>query len=554
MKYDDLVSELGEFGLYQKILYFVVCLVAIPNAMQTLNGVFIQATPEHRCALPNFPNDTYASQGPWHDELVNVSIPWDDKEGTYDSCNLNTFLGTPANETRTSPCDKWVYSKDPFESTFVSEANLVCEKKSLITYADMILMAGMLAGSLTMGIMSDIIGRKKVLIFCMLSRFGTAIGIAFATTYPVYVALRFGSAFFGTGVYLAAFVLGMELVGPRQRRVAGLVILLYWCVGLFIETGIAYGLRDWKEFQLTVSMFSLVVTIILFIIIPESARWLLQKGKIEEAKKIVMKAAKVNGVSLSEKAQKLDIEVEGKGESILTMLTYPSLLARSLILFSNWFVASMVYYGLSLNSGNLSGDIYLNFFLMAVVELASYLFCLATLDLAGRKFLQCFSMVLGGVACTATLFPVLYGNGEYAWLTTVLSLAGKFGASAGFAVIYIYSAELFPTVMRTSGIGICSFMARVGGILAPYIGRLNDVVKGDIGTALPLVIFGSLSVAVGLLVLFLPETSNKVLPDTVEDAKNFGKSGKNPKNTYSLEKGQEVITQEQYNSAFSYDF
>ena len=73
-------------------------------------------------------------------------------------------------------------------------------------------------------------------------------------------------------------------------------------------------------------------------------------------------------------------------------------------------VASMVYYGLSLNAEDLSGDIYLNFFLLAIVELAAYIFCLIFLDKSGRKFLQCFSMVLGGVACIATLFPVIYGG------------------------------------------------------------------------------------------------------------------------------------------------
>ena len=71
----------------------------------------------------------------------------------------------------------------------------------------------------------------------------------------------------------------------------------------------------------------------------------------------------------------------------------------------------MVYYGLSLNASKLSGDIYLNFFLLAIVELASYIFCLVLLDKAGRKFLQSFSMLLGGVACIATMFPVMFGSG-----------------------------------------------------------------------------------------------------------------------------------------------
>ena len=71
--------------------------------------------------------------------------------------------------------------------------------------------------------------------------------------------------------------------------------------------------------------------------IPESARWLLQKGKTEEATKIIKKAAEVNGVTLSEKARKLeDIEMEGENEKLWHMLTHPVLLVRSLIVFFNW--------------------------------------------------------------------------------------------------------------------------------------------------------------------------------------------------------------------------
>ena len=61
---------------------------------------------------------------------------------------------------------------------------------------------------------------------------------------------------------------------------------------------------------------------------------------------------------------------------------------------------------------------------------------------------------------------------ELDWLTLVLSLVGKFGATAGFAVIYVFTAELFPTVVRNSTIGVCSFCARIGGILAPFVGDL----------------------------------------------------------------------------------
>ncbi|CAG5134164.1 unnamed protein product [Candidula unifasciata] len=205
------------------------------------------------------------------------------------------------------------------------------------------------------------------------------------------------------------------------------------------------------------------------------------------------------------------------------MFTIPRLLFRSLIIFFNWFVASLVYYGLSLNVGNLSGDIYLNFFLSSLVELAAYIFCLVVLDYTGRKALQCFSMLLSGVACICTLFPVIFGDSGISWVTMVLSLVGKFGASAGFAVIYIFTAELFPTAMRNSGIGISSLCARLGGILAPYIADVGHLIEGDFSLALPLIIFGGASIVAGLLALTLPETSDQALPETLDAAKQFGR-------------------------------
>lgn len=51
----------------------------------------------------------------------------------------------------------------------------------------------------------------------------------------------------------------------------------------------------------------------------------------------------------------------------------------------------------------------------------------------------------------------------------------------------------------------------------------SKVVDGDFGEALPLVIFGGASVVAGVLTLLLPETLNRDLPETIDDAMNFGK-------------------------------
>ena len=54
-------------------------------------------------------------------------------------------------------------------------------------------------------------------------------------------------------------------------------------------------------------------------------------------------------------------------------------------------------------------------------------------------------------------------------ITTTLAMIGKLGSAAAFAIIYIFSAELFPTVVRNAGMGASSCCARMGGIIAPYV-------------------------------------------------------------------------------------
>ena len=56
--------------------------------------------------------------------------------------------------------------------------------------------------------------------------------------------------------------------------------------------------------------------------------------------------------------------------------------------------------------------------------------------------------------------------------TTVLAMLGKIGAAAAFLVVYVHTAELFPTEVRNAGMGSSSCMARIGGMIAPYIADL----------------------------------------------------------------------------------
>ena len=98
-------------------------------------------------------------------------------------------------------------------------------------------------------------------------------------------------------------------------------------------------------------------------------------------------------------------------------------------------------------------------------------------------------------------------------LTLTFSLIGKFGSSAAFAIVFLYTAELFPTSMRNSAVGMCSTLARFGGILAPSVAQV-----GYYQPEIPYYIFGVATLVGGLSAWLLPETKGRKLPDTVEDA------------------------------------
>ncbi|ESO91028.1 hypothetical protein LOTGIDRAFT_122416 [Lottia gigantea] len=505
MKYDDLLNILGEFGKYQKRISLLIALLYIPTAIQTFLGVLILAIPDHRCAIPTFPNDTYMVQDSWHAAQINQSIP------KLSSCKIIV------NESQTE-CNMWVYDTSVYTSTFSSYMDYVCGNEIFRTHGNMVVFGGSLVSALLLGLLSDIIGRKKTLMLSIILLILSGIGTALAESYILFLIMRLISGVSGTGVFITAFVLGMEFVGPSKRTLCGMGYMIFWAIGLFILAMLAYFIRDWKYLSLSVSVPT-VAFLSYYWLMPESPRWLIAKGKFKEADLILRQAGIVNKTKLTPMISE-ELEEEENVESVKfsKLFTSPKLLIGSLIVVLNWTVINGSYYGLSLSVSNLSGNVYLNLTTSALSELISYVICMLLMNRIGRKKLYCSAMLLGGFACLATIFPIIFIKECNIWITNTLSMVGKLGASGAFAIIYIYSAELFPTVLRNSLLGISCTCGQIGGALSPYIA---DIVNGDLKTALPLIIFGSTTIGAGLLSLYLPETLNQKLPETISDAQQL---------------------------------
>ncbi|XP_042363083.1 solute carrier family 22 member 13 [Plectropomus leopardus] len=505
MDFDQILSAIGGFGKYQKILYVWICLPQIFLAFHMMVSIFTGSSPRHYC------RDSSSSVAGNHSFFpgtisLNFSI-------SHSSCS---FFDVPLQGNRTERvlcAHGWVYSKETFQSTTVTEWDLVCDRAGLNSLGSSIYMLGLLVGSVLFGAMADRYGRRLVLLLSIALQTVFGVAVAFAPNFPIYVILRFIVGTTISGVIINAFVLGTEWTCTKRRMLAGIFTDYAFGLGYMLLAGVAYLIRDWRKLQLAISAPGFLLIFYIWVL-PQSARWLLANDRREEAIALLRKAALVNGRVLPPAVQVKKCRIlaeEKRSYSAVDLVRTPQMRKRAIILFYIWFVNVLVYYGLSLGVSRLGTNLYLTQFVFGVVEIPARSLVLLVLPFS-RRLSQSGFLAVGGLACLLMLAV----PADHPSVLTALAMVGKFGITASFAVIYVYTAEIFPTVLRQTGIGVSCMFARMGGVLAPIINMLHNQ-----SPSTPLLIFGTSPLLGAVLALALPETADRPLPDTVEDTESW---------------------------------
>lgn len=533
MAYEDLFTYIGDFGRYQKRIYFLLCLTAIPCGLHKLAGVFLMARPDYRCQIPTeLSNASYGLS----DDTLRMTYPIDSLTGNYSKCERldanfsEEYFKANVPATRTVACDSFIYDDSKFKSSAVIDWTMICGRAWLRATSDALFMVGVLLGSIGFGQLSDNYGRKPVFFASLVLQviFGVIAGIA-----PDYLTYTFSRMIIGattSGVFLVAYVLAMEMVGPSSRLFAGVAVMGFFTFGYILDAGFAYYFTDWRMFQIAITLPGLIF-MCYYWFIPESSRWLLTKNRKEEAIKIIEAAAKENNATIPKEVldsigddQKTTAKNPNvKDATLFDLFRYPNLRKKTLIIFLDWLVNNCTYYGLSWNTNNLGGNHLLNFVLSGLVEYPAYVFLLLTLNRWGRRNILCGCMIVAGASLLiSNVIPK-----DYHALSIGFAMFGKMAITASYSTIYVFTTELFPTPVRNVALGASSMMARFGGITAPYVNVLSDI-----WTPLPMIVFGGISFVMGLFSLLLPETLNKKLPETIEEGERFGKKPKKGDDNY----------------------
>lgn len=179
---------------------------------------------------------------------------------------------------------------------------------------------------------------------------------------------------------------------------------------------VAYFVRDWRYLTLATSV-PFILYYFYWFILPESPRWLLAKGRFDEALNILKDIARINNKELppnvvqrlKRSRTKSEEDELKKSPGLKGLCGTPNMRLKTSLITLNWFANEMVYVGLSYYGPSLGSNEYLSFLLSSAVEIPSYLMCWMIMDKWGRRWPLCLCMVISGISCIAT---VLLPQGE----------------------------------------------------------------------------------------------------------------------------------------------
>ncbi|XP_055630552.1 organic cation transporter protein isoform X2 [Toxorhynchites rutilus septentrionalis] len=526
----DALEEKGDRGLWLWTL-FILCLTPnILNGFHVSSYVFLGQLPEnYYCVVPNL------LQSGWtHDEIRNISTNSGiAKNGTCTILNwdYNRLAGMNYRDAQQylsgqpkpsevsclgSPGFELYYEQKPGYS-IVPEWDLICERTALRSTVQVALSMGKFVGASTFGVLSDKYGRKSSFTIAATLYVVASLLTTFSPFYILLLLGRIGLGASASGVFYPAFALLTENIGNRHRSWMSIAFNFSYPIGMLILALAAYLIQPWRDLSLALTIPSFLLVIHLYFLV-ESPRWLLSKGRERRAYRMVFGRKAPQELCDSEMERK-PVAEEGEESSKLALgarlkrsfsefgklYGTPTLCRRALICHFTWCVTSLCYYVTALNADNFAANRNIYVATTGSVDIIAYILSIIALAYFGRKSTSfCFFLYAG-----ICLLVVLAVPKESTAIVVTLAMLGRLGITAVYAVVTLHTAELFPTEIRNTALGICSTMAHVGSIAAPYIVDL----LGQLAWWIPTTICGFSVLAACALTLLHPETKDAVLKD-----------------------------------------
>ncbi|CAH0562623.1 unnamed protein product [Brassicogethes aeneus] len=500
---DNILSIVGDFGRSQIILLLLFCYINVLSAFHYFGQTIISVIPSYKCNYDGaLKNDSY---------LIVVeqckALVWENDEAvekncdayTYDTKNIMGFTG------------------------IIQDMDWVCNNDWKAPVGQSLFFIGSVLGTLIFGYFSDKTGRVVVLIFAnMLVVLGTLVTLA-SNNLLIFSAGRFLAGAATDTNFVMMYIIVLEYIRPSLRTLG-----LNLCIGIFYTLAcmcvpwIAVALKSWKLFLIFVATPHMLV-LLFYYVVPESAQWLMSKGKIEKAIECYKRIAKSNGKTLSDdvissiKSYGSNMPRNQKQENFLGLLRTPNLRRKTLILIFKSMVMTLCYDTISRNINGLGYSPFIIFSMSSSTILPSCLLITSIQDKIGRKALASGFLFISAICTSASGLVQSLTAKPGAPLILVLAILARLSINITYNSGAQYAVELIPTVVRGQGVSFVHVAGYAATFFSPHILYMAEFWKPA-----PEIILAVLLVCGAIACLFLPETLNRTLPVSLDDGEKFG--------------------------------
>ncbi|XP_013191047.2 organic cation transporter protein [Amyelois transitella] len=474
---DKMAKAIGEFGKWQILILIVASIPSKMSAIwQQISIIFLAPKTTFRCT----------------DDTINETI---------------------FNSTCYENCRTYEYFSE-FENNIISDWDLICGRAWLANFTQTVCMFGVLVGSAVYGFISDRYGRRPAIIMAAMTQMICGLMIPFSPDFWTFTVLRFVIGTSTAGLMVVSFVIVLEIVGPKKRELMTGLYQIPISFGEMVMPLYAYYLRDWDQFSLGIGITQCIFVIYLFVI-PETPKWLISVGRLEEASEVMKRAAKINNLPTD---NMLQIAKEISDDSIarqdksaskasyLDLIRVPSLRIRNLCSCVCWFILGLSFYGGNQYIGQTSSNTFLTIVLAGSLQIPGLILSGFMYKRYGRK-----NTALGFCVLCAISNGLLVLPDEWFYVKLVAGATAVSCAAGGYSAMYTFTSELFPTVVRNMAVGASSTTSRVGSMLAPFVAGASG------GPWVAPTIFAIAPLIAAVAVWFLPETKGKKLMDHLNE-------------------------------------
>ncbi|SPP84563.1 solute carrier family 22 member 3 isoform X2 [Drosophila guanche] len=524
-KVDAVGRITGQWGKWQLRTVLLIFLCKIPSSWFMACIIFTAPAPRHGEFFCKPPNTVGAqNQTQW----IKVSHPQkeetEDQEFNIDFCNVYQdaqehahhyynyehseqeprIWEKPLNRnSNVIPCTEFQHQSS--YHSVVTQYDLVCSRDILVSVTQFFHLFGVLTGGILANQLLKYFSPRNVMLFGMITQIFCGNLTGHVASYELHVFFRCLSAVCCAQMYTAGGMIMADITGGKYRTCVSTLFEQFWSIGVMMLPGVASFWSSWSHLYMAIS-WPTVILIYLWQWIPDSPRWLIARGRVQDAKKILLQCADVNGTRYS-LPHDIDQQLELQAQTAMdapppsgwwSMWKGERAVRHIICVHLAWSLYIVVYYGMLLNIRSFSREhLYINTFFAGLSEMIGTFIGLFLIMKTTRKWLWTglFNMVAGCIAYCGWLVPkpgVIPFDANVA-LLMCSAMVSKMAISTTLSILTTCTVELVSDDKKkiTSFSTIC--WARFWLLGAPFIGSTIFL-----GQLVPQTAFASLAICGGI--------------------------------------------------------